>query len=60
MNRTVTKTEFSEGEITRLLSKAAEIDPEAWACPFPARLQKRRNESFKRAYEQFKPSIGDV
>lgn len=37
-----------------LLDRAAQIDPEAWASPMPARMQARRNRSYAQAAKEFK------
>ena len=36
----------------KLLQRASEIDPEAWKSPMPARMQARRDWSYKAAVEE--------
>lgn len=43
-----------------LLSRAAEIDPAAWAAPMPRRMQARRDRSYAQAVSEFKASCSDA
>lgn len=44
----------------KIQSRAAEIDHMAWAHPQNARLQKRRNESYAQARNEFILSVKDT
>jgi hypothetical protein len=44
----------------KILTRAAEIDHMAWAYPLRERLQKRRNQSYAQARDEFILSVRDT